>query len=102
MSHVWPFGYDAATIAVALALVAVGVLMQMKAPSVVGTAALVADVVVVVFDEVRWSEVPFAVYSIAVGGVLFGAGWALLYRREQLTRMRDDLRARREAFAQWR
>jgi hypothetical protein len=97
-----PLGYDLATITVALGLAAIGVLLQLKAPSTVGALALGADLVVVVFSQIRWAEIPIAVYSAAVGASLFGAAWLLLYRREQLVRLRDRMRERREAFQEWR
>jgi hypothetical protein len=97
-----PIAYDAATIGLGLGLVAAGVLFQLKAPSVVGAIALCADGFVVVFSRIEWSEIPMAIYSVAVGAALFGFGWLLLYRREQLRRFLENLARRREAFARWR
>jgi hypothetical protein len=96
------FGYDAATIGVALALGAVGVLCQLKGPSVVGAVALGTDLFVVAFSQIRWSEIPMAIYAIGVGSTLFLSSWALIYRREQLERFRVALRGRRDAFERWR
>jgi hypothetical protein len=102
LREVSPLGYDLATLTVGLALAAIGVLLQLKAPSVVGTLVFGADLFVVAFSQIRWAEVPVAVYSAAVGASLFGAAWLLLYRRDQLVRLRDRVRTRREAFQAWR
>lgn len=96
------FGYDAGTIAVGIALGAIGALFRAKGPSSTGAVVLFADLFVVAFSQIRWAEVHLAVYAIAVGGSLFLSAWVLIYQRDQLERLRGRLRQRREAFARWR
>jgi hypothetical protein len=97
-----PLGYDAATLAIGLALAICGVLFQLRAPSVVGAAVFAADLFVVAFSKIEWEEIPLSIYIATIGALLFGASWLLLYRKQDLLRFRDYLRARHELFQQWR
>lgn len=100
--NISPVGYDMATITTGLVLVATGILLQLRAPTIVGAVVMGLDLFVVVFSQVRWEEVPLFIYLTALGALLFGVSWLLLYRRDALLRLRDRIQAQHQTFRQWR
>jgi hypothetical protein len=102
VSGVSPEGYDLATLGVGLALALVGVLLQLRAPSAVGAAALAVDLFVVAFGKIEWNQLTLAVFATFAGALMIAVSWFILYRRDDLYRMRDFLGARVEAFRSWK
>ena len=97
-----PVGYDIGTLSVGLALALVGLLFQLRAPSIVAAVVLATDVFVIAFSQIRWSQLTLALFGVLVGGLLFVVSWLILYRRDDLYRMRDFVRERHEMFRQWK
>ena len=102
VQEVSPVGYDIGTLSVGLALALVGLLFQLRAPSLVAATVLTTDLFVITFSQIRWSQLTLALIAILVGGLLIAVSWLILYRREDLYRMRDFVRTRHERFQQWR
>lgn len=97
-----PVGYDMGTLGVGVAIAFFGVLLQLRAPALVGTVVLAIDIFVIVFGKITWNQRTLAAFGLLLGGMMIAISWLILYRREDLYRIRDFLLARRDAFRSWR
>lgn len=95
-------GYDMATIAVGLLLALVGRVVMYRGPFLVGATVFAIDLFVVIVGAIRWQNLPPAVYLTALGGVLFGTAWVLLYKREALRRFSNWVGESATALRDWR
>ena len=95
-------GYDMATIAVGLLLALVGRTVMYRGPFLVGATVFVVDMFVVIVGAIRWQDLPPAVYLTALGAMLFGTAWVLLYKREALRRLSSWFGEYATAMREWR
>lgn len=95
-------GYDMATITLGLLLALVGRMVMYRGPFLVGAFVFVVDLFVVIMGAIRWQDLPPAVYLTALGALLFGTAWVLLYKREQLRRFSTWLGDSATALREWR
>lgn len=102
VQEISPVGYDIGTLSVGLGLALVGLLFQLRAPSLVAATVLTADLFVIAFGQIRWNQLTLALFAILIGGLLIAVSWLILYRRDDLYRMRDFVRERRELFRRWK
>lgn len=97
---------DVAVLAVSLALILYGVMGRMRAPVIVGSVSLVAELTVLTLTSVDWLQVPLKYYLITVGALLLLIFGTLEYRREQFLLLRKRFHERRERvreqFGEWR
>ena len=54
------------------------------------------------FGHISWNQATLALFAAIVGAALILVSWFILYRRDDLFRMRDAIAARYEAYRQWR
>jgi hypothetical protein len=90
--------YDVATLAAGLALALFGLLVQLRAPSAVGAAAVGVDLFVVAFSRIEWNQQTIAAFIAVVGALMILGVWFVAYRRDDLYRLRDAF----AAFRRWR
>lgn len=101
VSGVSPTAYDVATITLGLALAAVGRMATARGPFLVGAVVFVVDIFVVVIAAIRWQDLPPAIYLGALGALLFGTAWVLLYKREALRRLGERMGGAARSFRDW-
>ncbi len=94
--------YDIGTLSVGLALALVGLIFQLRGPAVVGAIALGVDLFVIAFSQITWNQLTLAIFATFVGALMIGVSWFILYRRDDLYRLRDFLGAKYAAFRQWK
>lgn len=95
-------GYDMATIAIGLVLAIVGRAVMYRGPFLTGAGVFVFDIVVVILGAIKWQDLPPAIYLAALGAMLFGTAWVLLYKREQLRRFSSWLGDSAASIREWR
>jgi hypothetical protein len=97
---------DVAILAASLALILYGVVGRIRAPVLVGSTALITELVVLTLTSVNWLQVPLKYYLMVVGALLLIIFGTLEYRREQFLMMRRRFQERRdsmrERFGEWR
>jgi hypothetical protein len=97
---------DLTTLCASLALVLSGVMGRLRAPLLIGGAALGLELLALALTSVDWMQVPLKVYLISVGALLVIFWGMLEFRREQILLMRKRLSERREyareRFGEWR
>jgi hypothetical protein len=97
---------DVAALVASLALILYGVVGRMRAPVIIGTAALITELSVLTLTTVDWLQVPLKYYLMTVGALLLIIFGTLEYRREQFLLMRKRFQERRDAvreqFGEWR
>ena len=78
----------------------------MRAPVLVGSISLIAELSVLTLTSVDWLQVPLKYYLMTVGALLLIIFGTLEYRREQFLLMRRRFQERRdsarEQFGEWR
>lgn len=94
--------YDIGTLSVGLVLALFGLVFQLRGPAVVGAAALGVDLFVIAFSQITWNQLTLAIFATFVGALMIGVSWFILYRRDDLYRLRDFLGAKYAAFRQWK
>lgn len=97
---------DMSVLMSSLALIFYGIVGRMRAPVLVGAAALITELTALTLTSVDWLQVPLKYYLITVGALLLIIFGTLEYKREQFLLMRQRLRERRdrarEQFNGWR
>jgi uncharacterized membrane protein len=97
---------DVASLAASLGLILYGVVGRMRAPVIVGSVSLLAELAVLTLTSVDWLQVPLKYYLITVGALLLIIFGTLEYRREQFLLVRKRFQERRdsmrEQFGEWR
>lgn len=91
---------------VALGMIVVGILLQLRAPVLLGLATAIFHLTVVMLHSVPWGQIHYAVYLAVVGAVLFGSGWAISRKRRELEELQANLQEQfensRRALSGWR
>ncbi len=97
---------DLGVLCAALALLLFGVVGRLRAPLLVGAAALALELAALAMTSVEWLQIPLKVYLIGVGALILFVWGLLEFRREQLLQLRQRLNERRaaarERFGEWR
>ncbi|HKQ51978.1 MAG TPA: hypothetical protein VJT74_06405, partial [Pyrinomonadaceae bacterium] len=97
---------DLFVLCAALALLLFGVTGRLRAPVLVGAAALTLELAALTMTSVEWLQIPLKAYLISVGALILIVWGLLEFRREQLLQLRrrlDERRATaRERFGEWR
>lgn len=97
---------DLALLCASLALIFFGATKRLRAPVMVGAAALLAELSVLTLTSVDWSQVPLKIYLVTMGALIVFVCWCLEFRREQLLlvrkRISESRATARERFGEWR
>lgn len=97
---------DLATLCAALALLFLGITGRLRAPLLVGAAALAIELSALALTSVNWLQVPLKVYLVTTGALILLCWGLLEFRREQILLVRKRFNERREVarerFGEWK
>src|SRR6185503_6825696 len=84
--------HDIGLLVISLALILGGIMLQLKAPTIVGGTGFLIGMSVIVFGFVEWEQKWLSISMIVLALAIFGSSWIIYFfhKRNKLGQLREQ------------